>query len=322
MKNKTQTLSSIAFELLSLLPLEIRCEIEANNQRKDYSFTEKAAIQENLNQEFKKLFTQGRKNSKQKENCQTVGTLKSIGVDRIDDLVGKITNESGETVRKRREVQEAIQEKPAKYSQIVNKVDKGQTSFAYLYSVVKKDQKKPSPPIPDGEFSLVCLDPPWEYYLQLDGSPKYKTMSTDEIKKMKIPMTKDCVVFMWATIPKLKDALQVFEAWGLEYKTAIGWIKKKNGKLQEGTGHYVRGNLELLLIATKGKPGVPLEQNRPVNVIEAERTTHSTKPELAYEIIDRMYPDAKKLEMFARKRRQTGNWVQWGDELEDTMNQI
>ena len=37
---------------------------------------------------------------------------------------------------------------------------------------------------------------------------------------------KDCALFMWATLPMLREALRVIKAWGFEYKTtAFVWIK-------------------------------------------------------------------------------------------------
>ena len=40
---------------------------------------------------------------------------------------------------------------------------------------------------------------------------------------------------------------------------------------------------------------------------------HSQKPEIAYEIIERLYPNTNKLEMYARNMRE--NWDCWGNEV-------
>ena len=40
---------------------------------------------------------------------------------------------------------------------------------------------------------------------------------------------------------------------------------------------------------------------------------HSQKPECAYEMIESMFPDAKKLELFARNERK--GWDCWGNEV-------
>ena len=37
---------------------------------------------------------------------------------------------------------------------------------------------------------------------------------------------KDCALFLWATFPQLKEALQLIKAWGFQYKTvAFVWLK-------------------------------------------------------------------------------------------------
>ena len=40
----------------------------------------------------------------------------------------------------------------------------------------------------------------------------------------------------------------------------------------------------------------------------------SKKPEISYQIIERLYPNAKKIEMFSRQRRP--GWDCWGNEVE------
>ena len=50
-------------------------------------------------------------------------------------------------------------------------------------------------------------------------------------------------------------------------------------------------------------------------MIEASRTEHSEKPEIVYELIEAMYPDYRKIEMFARKQRP--GWESWGDEVDN-----
>lgn len=62
---------------------------------------------------------------------------------------------------------------------------------------------------------------------------------------------------MWATYPKMQEALDLIEAWGFKYKSiAFQWIKQNrsgNGYFF-GLGRWTRGNTEPCLIAIKGKP--------------------------------------------------------------------
>jgi N6-adenosine-specific RNA methylase IME4 len=100
----------------------------------------------------------------------------------------------------------------------------------------------------------------------------------------------------------------VLEAWGFEYKSNAVWVKDKLG-----LGYYVRNRHELLLIATRGDFRCPQPANRPSSVIEAPRREHSRKPDETYEIIERMYPELPKIELFARQERP--GWRQWGNEV-------
>ena len=77
-------------------------------------------------------------------------------------------------------------------------------------------------------------------------------------------------------------------------------------------GHYTRIQHELLLVGTKGRPGIAAVHNLR-SVIRVKRTGHSVKPVEAYEYIERMYPALSKIELFARNRRD--GWTSWGNEM-------
>ncbi|MBF0345145.1 MAG: hypothetical protein HQL06_13065 [Nitrospirae bacterium] len=47
--------------------------------------------------------------------------------------------------------------------------------------------------------------------------------------------------------------------------------------------------------------------------MEASRAEHSKKPNVFYEVIERMYPEFSKIELFARRMRQC--WDPWGNEV-------
>lgn len=58
----------------------------------------------------------------------------------------------------------------------------------------------------------------------------------------------------------------------------------------------------------------PLSADRPPSVINAVRREHSRKPDEAYELIERMYPELPRIELFARGRRE--GWAAWGNQAE------
>lgn len=133
-------------------------------------------------------------------------------------------------------------------------------------------------------------------------------MTLSEIKSLEIPATDNATLFLWATSPKLMEAMEVIDAWGFDYKTCMVWVKDRIGM-----GYYARQRHELLLIATRGRPAAPLPSNRPDSVILSPRERHSAKPEQVYTMIEKMYPNLNKCELFARNLRP--GWESWGNEV-------
>lgn len=129
---------------------------------------------------------------------------------------------------------------------------------------------------------------------------------------------KDCVLLMWATFPKMAEALEVIKAWGFDYKTVWAtWIKtgKKSGKPIMGIGWYTRSNAEVCLLAARGKSANILLADRPVisSVVLEPRRQHSRKPDQVRRMID-VFFDGPKIELFARE--QPLNWDVWGDQTD------
>jgi len=195
--------------------------------------------------------------------------------------------------------------------ELKQKVESGETSISYAHKIIKRQERKVNQPsLPIEEFNVIYADPPWQYDLDLRGDPAehYGTMTQEQILKLKIPCAENSILFLWATNPKLREALEVLRAWGFEYKTNLVWVKDKIG-----TGYYFRGQHELLLVGKKGELPVPEEADRPSSVLMANRTEHSHKPTEVYALIEKMYPNHKYLELFARKKRE--GWEAWGNQI-------
>ena len=120
--------------------------------------------------------------------------------------------------------------------------------------------------------------------------------------------TDAAVLFIWTTAPHLVEALQVITAWGFAYKSNICWVKDKIG-----LGYLVRNQHEHLLIGTRGDISTPPPAQRPPSVINAPRREHSRKPDEAYALMERMYPELPKIELFARHACE--GWAAWGNEV-------
>lgn len=159
--------------------------------------------------------------------------------------------------------------------------------------------------------NLVLADPPWRYdFAETDNRQienQYPSATVEEICDMTPKTQPDAVVFMWATVAKLREAFEVMDAWGFDYKTSAVWDKEKIGM-----GYWFRGQHELLLVGTKGKFSPPEQEARVSSVFRESRGKHSAKPECVYQWIERAFPAAIKLEMFCRSPR--AGWQTHGNE--------
>lgn len=179
-------------------------------------------------------------------------------------------------------------------------------------------------------YSVIYADPPWAYKQQGGakgrGTAKahYDTMETAEICELPIKeiATEDALLFMWATFPNIKDALEVMEAWGFEYKTAaFVWVKTnaKSGSLFWGMGSYTRANAEVCLlgIRKKTKAGERVKAHNVHQIIQAPYTRHSEKPPETRERIKALtgFEGGGYLELFARQS--APGWDCWGNEAPD-----
>lgn len=168
--------------------------------------------------------------------------------------------------------------------------------------------------LPKKKYQIIYADPPWRYDFSNTKNRKienkYETMSLDEICCMDIPTDKNCILYMWATAPKLLEALDVIDAWGFTYKTHAVWDKEIIGM-----GYWWRGQHELLLVATKGKMSPPIQSLRESSVYKERRTKHSKKPNHFRDFINEAYPDMLKIELFARKKVE--GWDSWGNEINE-----
>lgn len=163
-------------------------------------------------------------------------------------------------------------------------------------------------------YPVILADPPWHYNFgneERNIQINYPTMTHQDICNLPIHKiaTPDALLFLWATSPKLHQAMEVLKAWNFDYKSCAVWVKNR-----PITGYYFRQQHELLLIATKGK-GIPCPKptNRPVSIIPGLVRAHSQKPDELYTIIEKMYPELPKIELFARNKRD--GWFSWGNEI-------
>jgi N6-adenosine-specific RNA methylase IME4 len=181
---------------------------------------------------------------------------------------------------------------------------------------INEASRKTAPLQSERRYPIIYADPPWKFQVHSGAGnddaadQHYPAMPTEEICAMPIAdvVTPAAALFMWTPACNVPDAMRVLDAWGFDYVTCAVWVKPKAGKL----GHWVRTQHELLVIGRRGDMPTPLPADRPPSIINAPRREHSRKPDEAYEVIERMYPDLPRIELFARARRD--GWDAWGNE--------
>jgi N6-adenosine-specific RNA methylase IME4 len=185
-------------------------------------------------------------------------------------------------------------------------------------------------PFPSKKYNIIYADPPWSYNdsgCSGAAAEQYATMTLDEMKALPVAPTgggiaaNNCVLFMWATYPKIQEALDLIKAWGFEYKSiAFQWVKqnRSGSGFFFGLGRWTRGNTEPCLIAVKGKPkriSASVGQ-----LVFAPLRRHSQKPDEVRDRIVELMGDLPRIELFARSA--ADGWDCWGNEAPQNNTEI
>ena len=181
----------------------------------------------------------------------------------------------------------------------------------------------------------------------------YPVLATPDI--CAIPIARDypttpAALFLWVTGPHLQGGLDVLAAWGFRFATIVfAWVKvwpikshvltrgrligrrmAKPPRIFGGTGFYTRSNVELVLLGVRGsmppadrsvKQVMLLPHPRhPADHPKSGKIIHSRKPPDFHAAIERLYPDARRVELFARITRP--GWDAWGNQLPDAPREL
>ena len=175
---------------------------------------------------------------------------------------------------------------------------------------------------PTKKYGVIYADPPWQFKLRSDKgkdkSPErhYPVLSLADICRLPVnTITEDnAVLLMWVCDPMLDQALEVINAWGFKYKTVgFTWAKTNRKKLGffTGLGYWTRGNPEMCLLATKGKP--KRVSKSVAQLVIDQRREHSRKPDRIRNDIIELCGDLPRIELFARQK--TKGWDVWGNQV-------
>lgn len=176
----------------------------------------------------------------------------------------------------------------------------------------------------DKKYDIIYSDPPYRFSqginprktfkseLKEELNKHYSTMSDKELISFRFSQIadNDAVLLCWTTDAHLPVCLKMIKQNGFTYKTvAFVWDKQR-----AYMGKWTVKQCELCLLATKGTAHHLLKSFKARQLICEPRTTHSAKPQQAYERIDKMFgSEARKIELFARNER--SGWDCWGNEV-------
>jgi N6-adenosine-specific RNA methylase IME4 len=186
------------------------------------------------------------------------------------------------------------------------------------------------------KFQVISCDAPWSFSdglkkmrskVKRSAVSQYRTMSIGSIKALDVPSLVDpagCLLALWVPGCMLQYGLDVMGAWGFTYKQNYVWVKTKKDAIADavhrghlncctsvGMGRLFRQCHELALIGTVGKLQGSLRDRSQRSVSFARNAGHSVKPDDLQDSLQRMFPGATCLEMFARRRKP--GWVCIGD---------
>jgi N6-adenosine-specific RNA methylase IME4 len=192
-----------------------------------------------------------------------------------------------------------------------------------------------TPPWPNGKFDLIYADPPW--HVRAYAEPEktagfrggrrlpYDYMDLPAICRLPIAQfaAQNSVLAIWVNSAEVEATLKVIKAWGFSNTSeGLYWGKlSSKAKLRMGLGHRTRKTGENLWLATRGKglkrADMGVEQGfieePDADFIVAKRREHSRKPDEAYQALERLYGDVRRIELFGRRARP--GWTLWGNQL-------
>jgi len=205
------------------------------------------------------------------------------------------------------------------------------------------------------KFDVIVADPPWVFNDKLKMSAvkrgaeaHYPLLNIESIKTLEVNnITSDpAVLALWVPSSHIHNGLSTLKNWGFVPKQTWIWVKTKNNPLNNlkkelkksdnvlntvdqfninnilsfNMGHTFRQTHEVCLIGTKGKGLSKIIENRSQrSVFLGPAKKHSAKPESLQDSLDIMFPLTKKIELFARRKR--NGWMCVGNQSPETIDE-
>ena len=165
--------------------------------------------------------------------------------------------------------------------------------------------------LPLGHFGCIYADPPWQYGNQgtrASTDNHYGTMSIPELCEMPVGelAAEDSHLHLWTTNAFIREAFDVIEAWGFEYRSMFIWAKP-----QMGIGNYWRVSHEIMLLGIRGN-AKSFNDHSMKSWASVDRGKHSAKPDSIRHMVERA-SNGPYLELFGRKL--VDGWTVFGNQI-------
>ena len=233
---------------------------------------------------------------------------------------GRTTQQAAKMARTNRQYMNDAKKLQVEAPDLLGEIKEGKKTIPQAKRELVRRKRRETPPLPTDKYRILYADPPWQYGNAGIIGPTdnyghahrhYPSKSINALCEMGTEikaLTEDnAVLFLWVTSPMLEDGFKIIKAWGFQYKTSFVW-----DKIKHNYGHYNSVRHELLLVCTKGSC-TPDHAKLYDSVQSIERSSkHSEKPEEFRNIIDDIYPNGKRIELFGRK--EVKGWEVWGNE--------
>jgi N6-adenosine-specific RNA methylase IME4/ParB-like chromosome segregation protein Spo0J len=298
-----------------------KAERDENIQRDDFTAEEKTEIiRDLLPGEIKKAEERERiagsigGKKRHGKGGKTLPTLDGTG--KAMALAAGFVGWSRPTAAKAIAILEAVEKAPKKHAKLLeamNRTGKVNGVFRQLKTAQQAEAiAKEPPPLPEGPFRVIAIDPPWKYDNRADdpshrAANPYPSLPIETIHEWPIGKMAhdDCVLWLWTTNAHLEQSFAIAKSWGFQYKTMLTWVKDRMG-----TGDWLRGQTEHCLMCIRGKPTITLTNE--TTALNGKMRKHSQKPEEFFAMVEKLCPGSKT-EIFSREKRE--GWVCYGDEV-------
>lgn len=191
------------------------------------------------------------------------------------------------------------------------------------------------------KYDLILADPPWQYNNKSSNGAAdnhYNTTDLYSLERLHVEdiASDNSVLCMWYTGNFALEAIKLAEAWNFKVKNmfCFAWIKLNknaedridknppedsfdfmeilNSETKINCGNYTRQNIEMCLIATRGK-GLPRRSASVRQIVYSCLGEHSQKPKEVHHRLEELYGDVPRIELFAREKY--GEWDVYGDQV-------